>query len=266
MGVNAKPKNSSLVTQGNHKPFAPLPALLYAQNMKRTLMVFAFLMSLPVDTYANECVILLHGLARTSNSMNRMEQALNTAGYRVINHGYPSRKHNVATLAETEIPAALSHCQGADAVHFVTHSLGGILVRYFLAENNFPELGKVVMLGPPNQGSHVVDRMHNIPGYKLINGKAGMQLGTGSDNLPERLPPADFESGVIAGTRSINLILSLMLPGPNDGKVTVEHTRLDGMADHITVPVSHPFLMRNRQVIRQVLFFLATGQFEQSTD
>ena len=88
-----------------------------------------------------------------------------------------------------------------------------------------------------------------------------MQLGTGELSVPNVLGPADFSLGIIAGNSSINLILSTMLPGPNDGKVSVESTKLKGMSDHITMSVTHPFMMKNSKVIEQVIYFLENGKF-----
>ena len=117
------------------------------------------------------------------------------------------------------------------------------------------------MLGPPNKGSQVVDKMHSFPGFKLFNGPAGMQLGTGELSIPNTLGPANFDVGIIAGTQSINLILSLMLPNPDDGKVSVENTKLEGMLDHITLSTTHTLMMRNSVVIEQVIHFLRYGAF-----
>lgn len=117
------------------------------------------------------------------------------------------------------------------------------------------------MLGPPNQGSQVVDTLRNFPGYQWINGPAGMQLGTDPESVPLLLGRADFELGIIAGTKSINLILSTLLPSPDDGKVSVENTKLEGMRDHIAIPVSHPFLMKDAPAIQQTIYFLRHGNF-----
>ena len=122
------------------------------------------------------------------------------------------------------------------------------------------------MLGPPNHGSEVVDELGNVPGFQLLNGQAGLQLGTGESSVPSRLGPADFELGIIAGTESINLLLSTIIPGEDDGKVSVESARLEGMSDFITVPVSHPFLMQDRVVMHQVLHYLEHGSFERSPE
>ncbi len=210
-----------------------------------------------------ECVILLHGLARTSSSMVPLEEALRAKGYFVSNIDYPSRDHPIETLAPEAVGRGLAACRSCKAkeIHFVTHSMGGILVRHYLARNSVLELGRVVMLAPPNQGSEVVDQFSKVPGYETVNGPAGYQLGTGPDSVPNVLGPVSYPVGVIAGTESVNLILSTAFDEPNDGKVSVERARVEGMADFITVEASHPFIMRDDDAIRQVLFFLADGRF-----
>jgi len=210
---------------------------------------------------AKECVILLHGMARSDRSMKTMEAALSAQGYAVVNYAYPSTDYDIETITKEHIAKALAQCQPATKVNFVTHSLGSIVLRKYLSEHTIDTLGRVVMLGPPNKGSEVVDRLKNIPGFKLINGPAGMQLGTQHNSVPNSLGGVDYPVGIIAGSATVNPILSLMLPKPNDGKVSVESTKLEGMSDHIVVPVSHPFLMKNKDVICQVKAFLNTGKF-----
>ena len=121
------------------------------------------------------------------------------------------------------------------------------------------------MLGPPNKGSEVVDKLKYIPGFKFLNGPAGMRLGTGSEDIPKSLGPVNFELGVIAGTKSINLILSYYLPNPNDGKVSVESAKIDGMCEFVTLPTTHPFMMKNKLVIKEVIHFLKQGKFKSET-
>ncbi|MCV6604105.1 MAG: alpha/beta fold hydrolase, partial [Porticoccaceae bacterium] len=206
-------------------------------------------------------VILLHGLARTSNSMGKMENALAAAGYHTVNLSYPSRHHSIEVLAHKAIDSGLKNCPTGAAVHFVTHSLGGILLRQYLHHNDIANLGRVVMLAPPNNGSEVVDKLSRMPGFKLANGEAGMQLGTGAESVPRELGAVDFDLGVIAGTRTVNPILSLYLPNPDDGKVSVESTKVTGMNDHIQLPTTHTFMMRNRTVIEQTIHYLQQGGF-----
>lgn len=215
---------------------------------------------------APEEVILLHGLCRTSRSLVKMEQALTEAGYRVRNVDYPSRMATIQKLADDAVGRAVADCQadGATKIHFVTHSMGGILVRSYLARHSIPSLGRVVMLAPPNQGSEVVDRLGGFFVFKWLNGPAGNEMGTVTNSTPNQLGPAVFPVGIIAGDRSINWINSLLIPGPDDGKVSVERTKLTGMTDHMVIHVTHPFIMRNREVIRQTIHFLSTGQFDRS--
>ncbi len=232
------------------------------------LMMASFMLMPPPDGRAgdspDECVILLHGLARTERSMEKLGRHLAAQGYGVVNAGYPSRTATVQELAEETIPSAVAGCRdnGAKKIHFVTHSMGGILVRYYLAHNSLPELGRVVMLAPPNNGSPVVDKLKNNFTFQWLNGPAGQQLGTGESSLPKSLGPVDFDLGVIAGDRSVNLLLSRMIPGPDDGKVAVADTRVEGMKDHIVIHATHPFIMKNAQVIDQALFFLKKGAFK----
>ncbi len=206
-------------------------------------------------------VFLIHGLARTQRSMKKLERKLISNGYQVFNISYPSTHKTIEALAEQTISNALKQCPKDAQVSFVTHSMGGILVRQYLAKHSIQNLQHVVMLGPPNKGSEIVDKLGNWSLFKLINGPAGQQLGTDKNSVPNRLGAANFSVGIIAGTNNFNPFLSRLLAKPHDGKVTVESTKLEGMTDHICLPVTHTFMMNKKSVIEQTLYFLEHGHF-----
>ena len=230
--------------------------------MAPRLLVIMALLVVSMQSSAS-CVVLLHGLARTARSMNDMETALTQQGFVVANIDYPSRKKTVEELSTQAVSAGVSDCQKARAtpISFVTHSLGGILVRYYLANQEIENLGHVVMLAPPNKGSEVVDTLASVPGFKLFNGPAGVQLGTDPLSIPSQLGPVNFSLGVIAGRKTFNPILSQFLPNPDDGKVSVESTKVEGMSDFLVVDVSHPFIMQDKNVIEKTIEFLHNGKF-----
>ncbi len=220
------------------------------------LLTLALLAPLPASA---DCVVLLHGLARGTGSMKPLEWLLRHEGYRVVNHGYPSTEAPVEVLAET-ITAAVADC-GDQRVHFVTHSMGGILLRVWLTRQRPLRMGRVVMLAPPNQGSELVDVLGDWAAFGWLNGPAGAQLGTGPGSLPRALPPVTVPVGVIAGSLSSNPLSARLLPGPDDGKVSVAATHVAGQADHLTVPITHTFIMDDPRVMRQAVAFLRGGAF-----
>lgn len=210
-----------------------------------------------------ECVVLLHGLSRTEKSLIKLEKYLKKHGYFVVNTGYPSRMKSIQELSITTIPTAIKLCVSHNArkIHFVTHSMGGILVRYYLEHNEMPRLGRVVMLSPPNKGSEIVDKLGDTRIFKWINGPAGGQLGTDKNSLPRSLGIPNYEVGIITGDKTINPILSLLIPGKDDGKVSIENAKLTGMKDFLIVPKTHPCIMNDDKVLQQVEAFIKNGVF-----
>ena len=210
----------------------------------------------------SEAIILLHGLARTSRSMNKAGKLLAAYGYKIINVNYPSQKSTIETLALDAIAPALKKCTSKEIlkIHFVTHSMGGILIRYYLSTRRINKLGRV-MLAPPNQGSEVVDKLAGWPVFNLINGPAGRQMNTDKSSMPNTLWQVSYPVGIIAGDKTSNPLLSLLFSEANDGKVSVSRTQVQGMKDFIVTPYSHTFIMQRVAVIEQALHFIQQGYF-----
>lgn len=217
---------------------------------------------------SDECVVLLHGMGRTQYSMGKIEERLQEQGYIVRNESYPSTSESISELANSAVADGVQYCaqHKANKLHFVSHSLGGILVRAYLQNNTIDQLGRIVMLAPPNQGSEVVDLLHDYSVYGMAMGPAGQALGTSADSLPNQLKPIAGEIGVIAGNFSSDPWFSPLIPGDDDGKVSVERTRLAEMQDFLVVDSGHTFIMRNDEVIDQILFFLSEGKFNHAAE
>jgi pimeloyl-ACP methyl ester carboxylesterase len=195
-----------------------------------------------------------------------MQAALEGCGFATLNLDYASRRKSLEALAEDIHPAIELFADGIDgSVHFACHSMGGLLARVYIARYRPKRLGRVVMLGTPNNGSEIADRLRHFRAYRAFFGPAGQQLGTQRDIAIETLfPPVNYPVGIISGNRSIDPVAGTMLPKPHDGRVSVENTKLEGMADHVVVAVSHPWLVRNAVAVEQTIAFLRDGRFNPS--
>lgn len=207
-------------------------------------------------------VVLAHGLGRTTASMAILASRLEEAGFRVVRFGYPSRTEPIEALVD-RLGDAVERCCGDDPgrVHFVTHSMGGVLVRSYLSERPGPHAGRVVMLSPPNQGSEIVDAFADSAVLGSFLGPAGSRLGTTPDGIASQLGPIRFSLGIITGNRSLSPIGSWLIPGPDDGKVGVDRANVEGSSAFLVLPATHTFIMNRRDVADEVVHFLRHGRF-----
>lgn len=235
----------------------------------RNIIIIVFLVISCIFSYNlnakhnNEGVILLHGLGDVKLSMLKLEIALNDDGYITKNIGYSSTGETIESLAEKELSEIVERYKkiGFEKIHFVTHSMGGLIVRYYLQKHDLPSGSRIVMLSPPNHGSEVADHFHESKFYQLIVGDVGQELATDSKILSE-LKPIIPEVGIIAGNKSSNPYFSKIIPGEDDGRVAVDNTKLTEMKDFIVVPSTHLTIKYNNDVIKQTAFFLKNGIFE----
>lgn len=215
---------------------------------------------------AGDPVVLLHGLTLNALSLKKLATGLKEAGYRTCRINYPSRDYPIDSLVVRFIRPRVAKCFPGESrpLNFVTHSMGGILLRKLATLPGSLPVGRVVMIAPPNHGSEVVDHLGDSKAFGLVNGPAGRELGTDSNSVPNqlnRLGPPAFEFGVIAANESLDPIFSGWIPGPDDGKVSVESTKLPRMKDFTEVESSHTLVLMKDETVRQVLAFLRDGRF-----
>ena len=213
-------------------------------------------------------VVFLHGIARRSASLGRMERAFRAEGFATLNLDYPGRKAGLDALVEGVAPEIAAFSGQVGRLHFVTHSMGGLVARGVITRHRPANLGRVVMLGTPNGGSEVADLLHRLLPYRLFFGPAGAELTTRrTAELSALLGRVDFPLGIIAADRSIWLIESwLILPRPNDGRVSVARTKVAGMADHLTLHATHDLMILDRKAIAAALRFVRHGRFRDGTE
>lgn len=224
----------------------------------------SFTASLPTYKPDDELVVLAHGLGRSNWAMWRFAQRLEYAGYKVCSLDYQSLGVSVTEVlleTSTQIDACFLN---APKVHFVGHSLGGLVIRAYLQNKTHKlqkaKIGELILIGTPNKGSELADHL-NDSWLMEIGGGISRALVTGTRSLGNNLNSLDVNIGVIAGTKSFSLT-NANFTGPNDGLVSVASTKLDTMSDFITIEVSHSMMRYNLEVAEQTIHFLQKGMFK----
>lgn len=211
-----------------------------------------------MEIYMAEAIIFIHGMGRKHHSFKSLQKEAERQGYITYNQSYPSTKQKVEVSSEQYIGKALDalKAHAPTKIHFVTHSLGGLLIRYYLSHYTIKNLGAIVMLAPPNQGSHVTERYKSLFWYKTATGVAGQQLGISNNPFLTSLKPINTKLLVIAGTRSSDPWFNSVFDEAHDGKVSVSSTKLTESHEHITIEVGHTFIMNNPKVQKHTFDFL----------
>ncbi len=205
-------------------------------------------------------VIYLHGLGRSSRSLRPVMNAMPDEGYVHIPFEYPSTRvplEQSAGYLQTLIESLID----VEKLSFVVHSMGGLVVRRYLVDHRDPRLHRMVMMGTPNSGAELADMLKSNFVFRAIYGPAGQQLVTDPTGPAKSLPTPDFEFGIVAGGKNDDRGFNRLIPGDDDGTVTVASTRLAGAADFLLVPKLHSFLMSDETVIAAVRHFLEHGRF-----
>lgn len=212
----------------------------------------------------HDCVAVLHGLSMPKKHMSFLARSLEKEGYRVANIAYPSTTDTLPNLARHHVRPQLPQCEGQ--LHFVGHSMGGLIIRELLHQDTPDNIGRIVMLGTPNHGSEVVDFMLKTPVLKQLFsaffGPAAAQMQVVDNAYLKELQIPVVPIGIIAGENYIDPIGGmLLLPAPNDGKVSVKSTKLKTMTDHIVLEDSHLWLPISHKARMQTMHFLKYGKF-----
>jgi len=213
----------------------------------------------PPKAAEGETVVLLHGLGRSRLSLWRLRRRLNAAGFATANFPYAPTFHQFDTIVSDFHDFLVEHVK-TPRYHLVGHSLGNIIIRARFRHAYPTELGRIVMLAPPNQPPKLARKLKKAPPFRLWGGDSGQQLA--SESFYAELPTPSVPFGVIAGDKGQRLTFG----EPNDGIVTVADTRLEGMADHLVVPHTHTFIMNSPAVAEATVNFLRHGRFAPPPD
>lgn len=220
-----------------------------------------------IASNSDECVVLVHGLWRSGFAMRSIASDLEDYGFHTVRIDYPSTKMEIPQLAEEFVPDGVKLCQqtGAEKIHLVTHSMGGILARQYLQNHKLPQGSRVVMLSPPNQGSDLSKKFHDSSWYQWLVGPAGASLTQDDSGIINQLLEIDEPVGVIAAYRSWSLWPESWLSSPNDGTVSVKSMMLKEMDDLILVNSGHATMRYEEEIHHQIRHFIKTGAFDHNT-
>lgn len=216
----------------------------------------------------SDVVVCLHGLWRSVWAMEPLANSLHQAGYTTVSVPYGSFRYNLEDIAIQVSAAVDSWIQAGRKVHFVTHSLGGVVLRQILMTSlkghEQVNMGRVVMLAPPNHGSEIVDWLGKGP-LKYLLGPAGTFLSSEYMAGYSSHFPVEIESAVIMGNRSALPLFRKLLEEENDGIVSVEKGRLEGVKEFKIVHADHTFISSEPEVLTMIQHFLKTGACEETT-
>ncbi|MBN1477041.1 alpha/beta fold hydrolase [Candidatus Sumerlaeota bacterium] len=218
-----------------------------------------------IEPQSDRVVILVHGILSWRGVWGSMIEALRRGGYEPVAINYPSTRAGIEDHVE-QLARVIANLADHEELHFVTHSMGGLIVRRLLAD--FPEIseetGRVVMIATPNNGAVTADLVRDLFAFHLVFGPAGRQLVTGINSFVHGLPVPDCEFAVIAGSGGKSRGINPLLSGDNDGVVEAESARLEGMSDFLLVPHGHNTIMRATEVVEATVRFLRTGRLTPS--
>ena len=219
----------------------------------------------PVQKHSKQqsqnCVVLLHGLAEMPLTMTALGIALQCAGYEVANIGYPSTTQTIPNLLSDHIEPLFGRYSDKK-LHFVTHSLGGVLLHAALSHGVPANLGRVVMIAPGLKGSDALEVYRYNWFFRMLYGPAAFQSGTGADAFAHIVEQeARYPLGIVAGCVSLDPVANFIVPWSHDGKISVERTHIRGMADHIVLMAPHDLSASDPAAIVQTLHFLSKGCF-----
>ncbi len=229
--------------------------------MQKTSLIFIFLLIFKIIS-ATQLIFLIHGINSSPKDFKKMETAFKSYDYKVINFGYHSKVYTVNQIADNFLKRKIASVSQNDTINFITHSLGAIVLRAYLRDNKPKNIGKIVMIAPPNQGSEVANFFKDFFLYKIFYHKSGASLSyNGIKKLA--LPNCDnYFCGIIAGTHTQLPFFSIFIKGEDDGKISVERTKLKGMKDFITLPYPHDTILKKQETIIQCKEFIKNGKFK----